>query len=78
MGAEWVEINIVTQPLLSTKDFSDRIAGFVQQVEESGDREHALVAHFAGVKEGCLKAGVDWNRVVVSTCQQWVLRSKGG
>lgn len=72
MGADWQEINILDKPLLSPKDFTDRIQFFVDDVQKNGDSKHALVAHFAGVKEGCAKAGVDWNRVVVAPCQKYV------
>lgn len=69
MGADFTELDIVTTPLLSDADFTKRIAKWVASVGEVEDRQHAVIAHFSGVKEAVQKTGVNWNRVVASTCQ---------
>lgn len=68
MGADWAEIDIVSQPLLSAKDFKDRMTKWIADVDETVGRKQAVVTHFHGVKEAVSNAGVDWNRVVVNTC----------
>ena len=70
MGAIWSEVDIITRPLLSSKDFADRLSKWLEEVDETVGRGKAVVVHFAGVKDGANKAGVNWNLVVAATCQQ--------
>lgn len=65
MGAEWEDLDIMTRPLLSSKDFSDRISGWVRSVDETGDRNHAIVAAFSLVQDKCQ----NWDTAVAPTAQ---------
>ncbi len=70
MGGEYAELDIITRPLLSPKDFQDRISKWLQEVNAHGARDQALVIYFSGVKEGLTKSGIGFNSVVGSVCQR--------
>ena len=70
MGGQYSELDVMTRPLSSSKDFQDRIASWVEHVNINERRENALLVYFSGVKEGLAKQGVDFNAMIGSTCQK--------
>ncbi len=70
MGGQYAELDVISRPLLSGKDFQDRIAGWIQEVKSENVPDQALVVYFSGVKEGLAKQGVDFSSVVGTVCQR--------
>ena len=70
MGGDYNEIDVITRPLVSGKDFQDRISKWTEEVNGENSSDHALVVYFAGIKESITKQGVDFNSVVASVCQK--------
>ena len=69
MGAEWDDIDVITQPLLSSQDLTARVTQWVEKVDASeGGRQTAVMVHFAGIKDSVTNSGVDWHGVVAATC----------
>lgn len=73
MSANWDDLDIVSQPLLSAQDFAGRASNWLEKVDASkGGREMAVMVHFAGVKESVSGAGIDWQTVVEGAAHRYV------
>ena len=70
MGGEYAELDVISRPLLSGKDFQDRMTKWLDEVKGQGTEERSLVVYFPGVKEGLAKQSVDFNSVIISVCQK--------
>ena len=72
MGADYSEIDVVTRPLSSAKDFVSRISDWLKHVDEQGSRSRSLLVYFIKVKDELAKVGMDWTSVVGAPSQQSV------
>lgn len=70
MGAEYADIDVISQMVRSPDDFESRANDWWKKVEQTGSQSRSLVVHFARVKEEFKKAGVDFTRVIVAPCHQ--------
>ena len=70
MGANYTDIDIVSKPPASSKDVDLLLKPWLDEVDQDGSRDHALVVHFLRVKEDLTKKGVDFNNVIGGTCQR--------
>ncbi|ORX41292.1 hypothetical protein BD324DRAFT_613998 [Kockovaella imperatae] len=65
MGADYTEIDAVIPPLLTARDFADRIKDWLKTLNGS----QGIVVYFLKVKEELAKAGGDFDSVIASTCK---------
>ncbi|WVQ94224.1 hypothetical protein IAU59_001302 [Kwoniella sp. CBS 9459] len=79
MGADYQELDVLTNPVSSSQDFADRLSSWLSYVDENGGRDHGLVIWFMPVKQDLAKKGIDYTSVVQATCQRLGLcHSNGG
>jgi hypothetical protein len=72
-GAEIHEIDIISSPLQSPSDLQNRIAAWVEAVDEhEGGRNKALVGFFGQVKKNVVDSGKDFHKLVELPCQRYV------
>jgi hypothetical protein len=73
MGATYTDIDVLTKPLVDGKDFTERMAPWLQEFEEQGiDRKNGLVVYFARVSAEINKR-MNFVTVVGTPCQRCVL-----
>jgi hypothetical protein len=75
-GAELQDIDIISQPLQSSTDFSNRISTWLKEVDEhEGGRDKALVGFFGQVKKNVIDSGKDFVKLVEGPCRRLVISS---
>jgi len=75
-GAELQDIDIISQPLQSSTDFSNRIATWLKEVDEhEGGRDKALVGFFGQVKKNVIDSGKDFVKLVEGPCRRYGILS---
>ncbi len=65
MGADYTDIDVVSDPLTSSDDFVSRAPTFWKEFERSKDEQKALVVLFLRVKEEIRKSGADIDEVIL-------------
>ncbi|OCF42159.1 hypothetical protein I317_04010 [Kwoniella heveanensis CBS 569] len=63
MGADYQELDVLTDPVSSSQDFTDRLSSWLSDVDENSGREQALVIWFIPVKQELAKKGIDYTSV---------------
>jgi hypothetical protein len=70
MNGEYTQIDIVSQPLLSSGDFENRIQPWLKEVDSTVGRDKVLIIYLSKVKDEVAKSGVNFASVVQATCQR--------
>ncbi|WVF66616.1 hypothetical protein IAT40_001356 [Kwoniella sp. CBS 6097] len=79
MGADYQELDVLTNPVSSSQDFADRLSSWLSHVDANGGKDQSLVIWFMPVKQELAKKGIDYTSVVQATCQRLGLcHSNGG
>ncbi|WVR03162.1 hypothetical protein IAU60_000152 [Kwoniella sp. DSM 27419] len=79
MGADYQDIDVVSDPVNSSQDFADRLKTWLTYVDANGGRDTAIVVWFMPVKAGLAKRGIDYTSVIQSTCHRLgIYHTNGG
>ena len=70
MGGKYSDIDVTSRPLLSARDFQDRIAKWLEEVDAEDARGQAMVIWFPRGREDLIKHGNNFNPGVGATCQK--------
>lgn len=69
MGAEYDDLDVLTRPLLSSKDFLDRITKWLQSVDATGSRDRAIIGVFSNQLQAAAKT-MNWKGIVEDACER--------